>query len=141
MARVNGKHDVAALVPTWTFQQQATVLDENEKRERDADATKTGGETYEGKMWELCHYRILRINLLVLVVCWMSCSFGFYMLAYVLKYLNGDIFLNAYSVSAGEIIGKLSTIFLLRCTSLKRVFLIAFGMSSLGSLLLVIFRD
>ena len=90
-------------------------------------------------MWELWHYRILRINLLVLIVCWMACSFGFYMLAYVLKYLNGNIFLNAYSVSAGEIIGKLTTIPLLRCTSLKRVFLIAFGTGSLGVLLLVLF--
>ena len=92
-------------------------------------------------MRELCHYRDLRINLLVLIVCWMSCSFGFYMLAYVIKYLNGNIFLNAYSVSAGEIIGKLSTIPLLRCISLKQVFLVAFGMSTLGTLLLILFRD
>ena len=96
---------------------------------------------YQGKIWELCHYRDLRINLLVLCVCWMVTSFGFYMLAYVLKYLNGNIFLNAYSVSAGEIIGKLSTIPLLRCISIKRVFLVAFGMSSVGMLLLILFRN
>ena len=92
-------------------------------------------------MWELWHYSTFRFNLLVLTVCWMSCSFGFYMLAYVLKYLNGSIFINAYSSSAGEIVGKLSTIPLLRCTSLKRVFLIAFTMSALGMLLLVIFSQ
>lgn len=77
----------------------------------------------------------------MLCVCWMSTSFGFYMLAYVLKYLNGSIFLNAYSSSAGEIIGKLSTIPLLRCISLRQVFLIAFTMASGGTLLLLIFRD
>lgn len=92
-------------------------------------------------MWELWHYRTFRFNLLVLMVCWMSCSFGFYMLAYVLKYLKGNIFVNAYSSSAGEIVGKLSTIPLLRCTSTKKVFLIAFTMSALGMQLLIIFSQ
>lgn len=61
------------------------------------------------------------------------------MLAYVLKYLNGSIFLNAYSSSAGELLGKLSTIPILKCTDLRRVFLIAFGFSSIGTLLLIVF--
>lgn len=76
---------------------------------------------------------------MVLLVCWCSCSFGFYMLAYVLKYLNGNIFMNAYFSSVGEIAGKLSTIPLMRCLSLKRVFLVAFGCSSVGMTLLVCF--
>ena len=63
------------------------------------------------------------------------------MLAYVLKYLEGSIFTNAYTSSAGEIIGKLSTIPLLRYISLRRVALIAFGMGALGSLLLIIAGD
>ena len=92
-------------------------------------------------MWELWHYNTLRFNLIILVVCWCACSFGFYMLAYVLKYLKGDIFINAYSSSFGEIVGKLSTIPLLRCTSIKRIYLIAFSLSSVGVLLLIIFKD
>jgi len=92
-------------------------------------------------MWELWHYKPLRWNLLVLLVCWTSCSFGFYMLAYVLKYLNGSIFLNAYSSSVGEIVGKLSTIPLLRCTGMRRVFLIAFGLATIGTLLLASFSQ
>lgn len=79
--------------------------------------------------------------MVILIVCWCVCSFGFYMLAYVLKYLEGSIFKNAYTSSAGEIIGKLSTIPLLRYISLRRVALIAFGMGALGSLLLIIAGD
>lgn len=63
------------------------------------------------------------------------------MLAYVLKYLGGSIFTNAYTSSAGETIGKLSTIPLLRYISLKKVALIAFGMGSLGTFLLILAGD
>ena len=75
------------------------------------------------------------------MACWMACSFGFYMLAYVLKYLEGSIFFNAYASSAAEIIGKLSTIFVLQCASLKRGLLISFGTGLLGIFLLIFFSD
>ena len=63
------------------------------------------------------------------------------MLAFVLKYLHGNIFLNAYSSGAGEILGTLSNILILRCTDLKRVFLIAFGSATMGTMLLLIFKQ
>ena len=90
-------------------------------------------------MWK---YRTLRINLFVLMLCWMACSFGFYMLAFVLKYLNGSIFVNAYVSSFAEIAGKTSTMPILRCgASLKRVFFVSFGLSLLGVLLLIALRS
>ena len=91
-------------------------------------------------MSELWQYRGLRINLIVITFCWATCSFGFYMLAFALKYLNGNIFLNAYSSGAGEILGKISTILILKCTDLRRVFFIAFGCATAGTSLLVIFN-
>ena len=81
---------------------------------------------------------MLRLNLFVLMLCWIACSFGFYMLSFVLKYLNGSIFLNAYSSSFAEIVGKTSTMLVLKCTSLKRVFLISFGLSLVGIFLLIL---
>ena len=96
--------------------------------------------TYEGKFSELWHYKTLRYNLLVLMFCWMACSFGYFLLAYVLKYLGGSIFINAYTSSFAELAGKLSTIFILQCTSVKRVFLISFGLALLGTGLLILFR-
>ena len=87
---------------------------------------------------ELCTYGHLRSNLIIICFCWCSTSIGFYGLAYVIKYLNGNIFLNAYSSSAGEVFGKLSTICLLKCMSLKRILLLAFSISSFGLLLMII---
>ena len=92
-------------------------------------------------MWELWHYNILRYNLLILMFCWISSSFGFYMLAYILKYLNGNIFVNSYFSATGEILGKLSLIPILRYTSLKRVFLICWSTAVIGTLFLIIFSN
>ena len=89
-------------------------------------------------MWQ---YKALRNNLIVICFLWASSSFGYYTLAFALKYLSGSIFLNAYSSAAGEIVGKLSVIPVLRCTSLKGVFLVAFGIATIGTLLLVIFSQ
>ena len=80
----------------------------------------------------------MRTNLIVIAFCWSSTSIGFYGLAYVIKYLNGNIFLNAYSSSAGEVFGKLSTICLIKCMSLRRILLLAFTISSFGLTLMII---
>ena len=96
-------------------------------------------KTYEGKMWELWKYKTLRRNLLVLVLCWAACSFGFYMLVYILKYIKGNIFVNAYAAAFAETAGKLSTVIALHYAPLKRVFLISLSLSLIGILLLIVF--
>lgn len=79
--------------------------------------------------------------MIVLILCWCTCSIGYYVLAYVLKYLNGNVFLNGYASAAGEIAGKLSTIPILKYFSLKRVFLLAFGMCIMSLTLLMLFIE
>ena len=59
----------------------------------------------------------------------------------MIKYLKGNIFFKAYSSSAGEVIGKLSVIFLIRCMSLKRILLLGYCISSISVLLLIICAD
>lgn len=103
--------------------------------------SETDAKAYEGKIWELWHYKSLRYNLFVLVFCWMACSFGFYMLNFVLKYLQGSIFFNAYASSVAEIVGKLSTIIVLHYTSLKRTFFISFTLALFGTILLILFSQ
>ena len=98
-------------------------------------------KVYRGKISELWTYATLRINLIALVVCYCTCSMGYYVLAYALKNLNGTIFANGYASAAGEISGKLSAIPLLKYNSLRKVFLIAFGMSALSFALLIVFLE
>ena len=63
------------------------------------------------------------------------------MLAYVLKYLKGSIFLNSYASSVAEFFGKLSTVIVLKHMSIKRVFLTSFSLSLIGVFLLILFRN
>ena len=86
-------------------------------------------------------YKTLRVNLIVLVLCWCTCSIGYYVLAYVLKYLNGSIFSLGYASAAGEVFGKLSTIPILKYLSLRRVFLLSFGMSTISLALMILCAD
>lgn len=67
----------------------------------------------------------------------MACSFGFYMISYYLKYLDGSIFLNAYVSAVAEILGKLSTIVVMKYASLKRVFLYGYGLALFGIFFLI----
>lgn len=59
------------------------------------------------------------------------------MLGYVLKYLDGSIFLNTYASSVAEFFGKISTVLVLKYMSIKRVFFVSFGMSLVGIFLLI----
>ena len=108
---------------------------------RSSDEDGSSRYVYKGKISELYNYSTLWRNLLVLIVCWCTCSVGYYVLAIILKYLSGSLFLNLYSSGFGEIAGKLSAIPLLRCASLRMVFMIAFSFASLGLLLLIILQN
>ena len=66
----------------------------------------------------------------------MICSFGYYLLTYVLKYLGGDIFINAYTSGLAEVIAKLSVGALVFKTGLRKLFVVAFGLGTIGALLL-----
>lgn len=90
----------------------------------------------ENKLSELWKYTLYRYNLIICIFLWVICSYGYYSLTYVLKYLGGDIFVNAYTSALAEVIAKLSVSALVLHTGLKRLFILAFGLGTIGTLLL-----
>lgn len=66
----------------------------------------------------------------------MMCSFGDYEQHFILKYLGGDIFINSYTQASAELISKLSVGPLILQLGLRRLFLMAFGIGTVGALLL-----
>ena len=56
-----------------------------------------------------------------------------------LKYLGGNIFLNSYVNGISEIIAKLSTVPVLACLGLKRLFFWSFTIATISALLLAIY--
>ena len=63
---------------------------------------------YEGHLYELWKYRSLKINLFITTVLWMVLTVGYYELNLLLKYLEGNMFINSYTLASGEILAKLA---------------------------------
>ena len=101
-----------------------------------SEAERKAPQVIEGKLSELWKYTQYRYNLLICIVLWVVTAFGYYELTYVLKYLGGDIFINAYTSGLAEIIAKLSAGALVFKTGLRKLFVVAFGLGTVGALLL-----
>lgn len=96
---------------------------------------------YEGTLYELWKYKSLRWNLLITTVAWMVVTVGYYCVNLMLKYLAGNLFMNSYTTALGEIVGKLSGGFVIYTIGLKRMYLVAFGLAILGSILMIAFAE
>ena len=57
----------------------------------------------------LCTNATLRTNMLILVTIWMTVSFSYFLINFQLKYLGGNIYVNAITTSLAEMVGKLSS--------------------------------
>ena len=92
-------------------------------------------------MSELCKYRSLRINLIVLVFVQMLTTLSVYQLQFFLKYLQGDIYYNTYAYAIAGMVGSIGGGSVLACLGLRKLFLYGFILASIGSLLLSIFSQ
>lgn len=61
-------------------------------------------EVEERGLIELWKNRQLKINLICSCMVWLHGSFNFYMLTFYLKYFPGNIFVNAMSFAAADLI-------------------------------------
>jgi hypothetical protein len=103
---------------------------------------KMSSSEVENKASELCYNPILRTNLIVLVIIWMTVAFAYFLIAYELKYIGGDnphIYLNAVVASAAEICGKLSSSPTMIKLGIKPLYYIAFTIAGFGSGMLIPF--
>lgn len=53
----------------------------------------------------------LFFNLIISTICWMACSFNYFLISYDVKNLGGDVFLNLSLVAIASVAGKLVTLF------------------------------
>ena len=102
-------------------------------------------QEYEGKAKSafqiIWHDKVLLINLPLLGYFFMCYSFGYFMIPVNLKYLGGNIFLNSYVNGVSEILAKLSTVSVLSCLGLKRLFFWTFALSTVSALLLAFYAQ
>ena len=78
------------------------------------------------------------INLAVFIYLWSACSFCYYLSGYYLIYLPGNIFNNTYSSSSSEMVAVITTGLIYGYLKSKKIFIISFSISLIGSLLILI---
>ena len=94
---------------------------------------------YEGYIYELWKYRSLRINLIITTVLWTVLTIGYNELNLLLKYLEGNMYVNSYTLASGEILAKLIGGIILTKTGLQRLHYVAFGFATVGAFLMACF--
>ena len=60
-----------------------------------------------------------------MIVQWLACSFCYYLINFLIKYLPGDIFTNGYTTSAAEVASYVASGFLLKFLNVKISFLVS----------------
>ena len=136
MAKFNGVNSNDQDFSSVKFQMQLAPSDSSKCLISSVNASEVEPQIIEGKLSDLWKYTQYRYNLLICIVLWMMCSFGDYGLVFVLKYLGGDIFINAYTQAIAEVIAKLSVGVFVTKTNLRSLFVTAYGFGAFGALLL-----
>jgi len=83
----------------------------------------------------------LSLNLSIATVCWIACSFNYFLLSYDIKNLGGNIFLNSSLIAIAGVSGKLITLGVRKYTSSKISLLICFTVVLISGFGLIFFKE
>ena len=93
----------------------------------------------EGVFKELFTIAYFRRNTLILIVCWSSVSFNYYLVNFLLQFIEGSIYNNSIASSMSDVISILFSGMLLSKLGLKLSFVIYFLLATAGGVLYLIF--
>lgn len=77
------------------------------------------------------------VNLLIALFCWLSISFGFYLITFEIKYLPGSVFVNVLMSTAADILAKPLAFGVLSALGVKRSYLFGFCVAIIGVAMLI----
>ena len=79
------------------------------------------------------------MNLIGLISVWISASFCYYLIAYQLKYIKGDFFMNGISSAGSECLAYMVAGFIFKTVGLKTTLALSYVISLIGMLGLIFF--
>jgi hypothetical protein len=82
----------------------------------------------------------IRINIILMSLCWLTCSFNYYMVGFLLKYFPGSIYVNGSISSLSEVAATLSAGYFYAKVGVKKAFVISFGISALGGCGILVYK-
>jgi hypothetical protein len=76
----------------------------------------------------------IRINIVIMMLCWISACFNYFMLSFLIKYFPGNIYANGLMSSTSEITGYLVSGLLYRKLGTKFTYFFVLSLATLGGL-------
>jgi hypothetical protein len=72
-----------------------------------------------------------------MTIIWITASFGYYLIIYQLKFVQGDIYINYIIFAISEIGAYNTASFMLSCFGLKNTLLLSYTIAIVGMLLMM----
>ena len=76
----------------------------------------------------------IRMNVILMSICWMTCSFDYYMVSFLLKYFPGNIYINSIMSTLSESVAYILGGWMFAKFGVKYSFAISFGIAAVGGL-------
>ena len=89
----------------------------------------------KGEFKELFKHRPFLINLLILIIAWITSSFDWYLIGFQLDNIGGSIFINTYISAASDLIVTLLSGIIYYYIGIKLSFIILFLISGVGGII------
>ena len=81
------------------------------------------------------------LNLVIVALMWTAASFSYYVVQYMTKYFEGNLFTNYYLDSAAGIVGTVIAQPLYRCLKIKYSFLLSLSLTIFFLIFLFLFQE
>jgi len=121
---------------------QPTSIQQNDPDEIVAEKTaanKDAEKAKEDKPIGFCSNSKIFCTLVLYIIFWVSSSFDYYIITYMLKYIPGNIYVNTTISAASEIAANLVSGYLVKTMGIKSSFVIAYVCSTAGGVLMICF--
>lgn len=82
----------------------------------------------------------IRINLAIMMLCWITASFNYFMLGFLLKYFPGNIYANGLMSSISEMSGDLTIGLIYHRIGTKATYYLCFGLATLAGLGMIFYE-
>lgn len=86
----------------------------------------------------LCSDKVILWNLMLMIVLWSVASLDYYLISFMLKYVPGNVYINASVSTISEIVGTMISGFVYKVLGPKMAFGISFSISALGGFLIAL---
>jgi hypothetical protein len=82
----------------------------------------------------------IRHNLAVMAVIWLTCSFNYYLVSYLLKYFPGSIYMNSAISVCSELMSLACSGVVYKAIGVKNCLILFLGISAIGGLSILVYH-